>query len=123
MELPPVAQPIDPTLPLSMLAMACLLADILLRRTKGHAAIKEWGNKEKADAAPAWSGVGFCGGVFLPTLSQPGLFGIGKFGQHHHRLRHIRFVPTKSSDFRAVKIHGKTELDALHDASVAPTLR
>ena len=33
-ELPPVAQPIDPTLPLSMLAMACLLADILLRRTK-----------------------------------------------------------------------------------------
>ena len=33
-ELPPVAQPIDPALPLSMLAMACLLADILLRRTK-----------------------------------------------------------------------------------------
>ena len=33
-ELPPVAQPIDPVLPLSMLAMACLLADILLRRTK-----------------------------------------------------------------------------------------
>ena len=33
-ELPPGAQPIDPTLPLSMLAMACLLADILLRRTK-----------------------------------------------------------------------------------------
>lgn len=51
------------------------------------------------------------------------LFGIGKLRQYHHRLRHIRFVPTKSSDFRAVKIHGKTELDALHDASVAPTLR
>ena len=35
-ELPPVAQPLDLVLPLSVLAMACLLAGIVLRRIKGE---------------------------------------------------------------------------------------
>ena len=45
-----------------------------------------------------------------------------KFGQYAYRLRHIRFVPTKSADLRALEIHGKTEFDALYDASVALAL-
>ena len=39
---------------------------------------------------PRGAASAFCGALFFPVLSQPGLFGVGKFGQHHHRLHRPR---------------------------------
>ncbi len=65
----------------------------------------------------------FAEGCFLPTLSQPGLFGIGKFGQHHHRLNGFVRVPIQTGQCLALVENRKAEFDMFENPSIFLTFR